>query len=175
MLHLAFPVKNHYVPIHATPSWPMLVFTLVVAVTTGILFGIGPAWMTSHAEPVEALRGANRSVGGRWRFQKALVVAQTAMSLVLLSTAALLGQSLRNLERQRFGFDMAGRYIAWINPRLEDYKPEQLNPLFSQIQERMKVIPAVKSASIALYAPMSGQAWNAGIRVEGCAPELGSI
>jgi putative ABC transport system permease protein len=91
---------------------------------------------------------------------------------VLLSTAALFGQSLRNLEHQNFGFDMNGRYVAWINPKLEDYKPEQLTPLFRQIQERMRAIPGVKSVSTALYAPMSGQAWNAGIRVEG-KPEPG--
>lgn len=172
MLHLAFPYKNNSVPIQVAPSLPMLLFTLAVAAATGILFGIGPAWMTSRAEPVEALRGANRSVGGRPRFQKALVVAQASMSLVLLSTAVLLGQSLRNLEHQNFGFDREGRYVAWINPKLESYKPEQLHPLFQQIQERMEAIPGVKSASIALYAPMSGMAWNAGIRVEG-KPEPG--
>ena len=172
MLHLAFPVKNSDVPIQAAPSLPILFFTLAVAAVTGILFGIGPAWMTSHAEPIEALRGANRSVGGRSRFQKVLVVAQASMSLVLLSTAALLGQSLRNLENQNFGFDRNGRYVAWINPELEDYKPEQLNPLFRKIQNRMEAIPGVKSVSIALYAPMSGLSWNAGIRVEG-KPEPG--
>jgi putative ABC transport system permease protein len=141
MLQLAFPVKNNYVPIQAVPSLPMLFSTLALAAATGILFGIGPAWMTSHAEPIEALRGANRSVGGRSRFQKVRVVAQASMSLVLVSTAALLGQSLRNLEHQNFGFDMNGRYVAWTNSKLGDYKPEQLDPLFRHIQERMGQFP----------------------------------
>ena len=68
-----------------------------------------PAWITSHADPIEALRGANRSVGGNrsWA-QKSLVIAQVAMSLVLLSAAALLGRSLRNLEHQNFGFETRG-------------------------------------------------------------------
>jgi hypothetical protein len=75
-----------------------------------------PAWMTSHAEPVEALRGANREVGGgRHWAQKALVIAQAAVSLVLLSAAAMLGGSLRNLEHQNFGFDPDGRYLVSIN------------------------------------------------------------
>ena len=97
----------------------MLLFTLGISILTGILFGMAPAWMTSHADPVEALRGANRSVGGRrsWA-QKSLVIGQAAMSLVLLSAAALLAQSLRNLEHQNFGFETQGRYIAWINPTL---------------------------------------------------------
>jgi putative ABC transport system permease protein len=74
-----------------------------------MIFGTAPAWMTSHADPVEALRGANRSVGGgRSWAQKSLVIAQAAMSLVLLSAAALLAQSLRNLEHQDFGFETRG-------------------------------------------------------------------
>ena len=111
ILYLAFQIggPNNYVPIDATPSWPVLLFTLGISVLTGVIFGIAPAWMTSHADPVEALRGANRSVGGgRSWAQKSLVIAQAAMSLVLLSAAALLGQSLRNLEHQNFGFETAG-------------------------------------------------------------------
>ena len=65
ILHLAFQIggPNNYVPISATPSLPVLLFTLGISVLTGVIFGIAPAWMTSHADPVEALRGANRSVG----------------------------------------------------------------------------------------------------------------
>ena len=108
-----------------------------------MVFGMAPAWMTSHADPVEALRGANRTVGGgRSLAQKSLVVAQAAMSLVLLSAAALLGQSLRNLEHQNFGFETQGRYIAWINPMLGNYKPEQMEPLFRQIDDRLLRCPA---------------------------------
>ena len=65
ILHLAFQIggPNNYVPISATPSLPVLLFTLGMSVLTGILFGIAPAWMTSHADPIEALRGATV----RWR------------------------------------------------------------------------------------------------------------
>jgi putative ABC transport system permease protein len=176
ILHLAFEIggpMNSYVPIDATPSWPVLLFALGTSVLTGIIFGIAPAWVTSHAEPVEALRGANRSVGGRrsWT-QKSLVVGQTAMSLVLLSAAALLGQSLRNLEHQNFGFETRDRYIAWINPLLSNYKPEQMEPMFREIDDRLRQIPGVRMVAPALYAPMTGDSWNEGIRIEG-RPEPG--
>ncbi len=170
ILHLAFDLNgpNNYVAIAATPSWPVLLFALGISVLTGIIFGIAPAWVTSHAEPVEALRGANRSVGGgRSWTQKSLVIGQTAMSLVLLSAAALLGQSLRNLEHQDFGFDTHGRYIAWINPLLSNYKPEQMEPMFREIDDRLRQIPGVRMAAPALYAPMTGDSWNEGIRIEG--------
>jgi predicted permease len=170
ILYLAFlrGGPNNYVPIDATPSWPVLLFTLGMSLLTGIIFGIAPAWVTSHADPVEALRGANRSRGGghSWA-QKSLVVGQAAMSLVLLSAAALLGQSLRNLEHQNFGFETQGRYIARINPLLGNYKPEQLQPLFRQIDDRLLQIPGVRNVAPALYAPMTGDSWNNGIRIEG--------
>jgi predicted permease len=170
ILHLAFQTggPNNYVPIQATPSFPVLFFTLGVSVLTGIIFGIAPAWMTSHADPVEALRGANRSFGGRraWA-QKSLIIAQAAMSVILLSAAALLGQSLRNLQHQNFGFETQSRYIAWINPDLGNYKPEQLEPLFRQIDDTLRQIPGVRTVAPALYAPMSGDSWNNGVRIEG--------
>jgi putative ABC transport system permease protein len=176
ILYLAFQIggSNNYVPIDASPSWPMLLFALGASLLTGILFGIAPAWVTSHADPVEALRGANRSVGGgtSWA-QKSLVIAQAAVSLVLLSAAALLGRSLRNLEHQDFGFETRGRYIAWINPQLGTYKPEQLEPMFREIDDRLRQIPGVRMAAPALYAPMTGDSWNNGIRVEG-RPEPGA-
>ena len=176
VLHLAFQIggPNNFVPIDAAPSWPVLSFTLAMSVLTGAIFGIVPAWMTSHADPIEALRGANRSVGGNrsWA-QRSLVIAQVAMSLVLLSAAALLGRSLRNLEHQNFGFETDGRYIAWINPMLGNYKPEQLEPMFRKIDDRLSQIPGVRMVAPALYAPMTGDSWNNGIRVEG-RPEPGA-
>ncbi len=175
ILYLAFNHgTNDYVPVNATPSWPVLLFTLAMSLLTGVIFGIAPAWVTSHADPVEALRGANRQVGGgRSWAQKSLIIAQAAMSVVLLSAAALLGQSLRNLEHQEFGFETSGRYIAWINPQLGNYKQEQMEPLFRQIDERLMQIPGVKMVAPSLYAPMTGDSWNDGIRVEG-RPEPGA-
>ena len=170
ILHLAFQNggPNNWVPISAIPSLPVLLFTLGVSVLTGIIFGIAPAWVTSHADPVEALRGASRSVGGggSWA-QRSLVIAQGAVSVVLLSAAALLGQSLRNLQHQNFGFETQGRYLAWINPSLGNYKVEQLEPLFRQVNDRVRQIPGVRMAAAALYGPMSGDSWNEGIRIEG--------
>jgi putative ABC transport system permease protein len=175
ILHLAFQGgPNNYVPIAATPSWPVLLFTLGMSVLTGIVFGIVPAWITSHADPIEALRGASRAVaGGRSWAQKSLVIAQAAMSLVLLSAAALLGQSLRNLQHQNFGFETQGRYLASISSNLANYKPEELEPLFRQVAESLRRIPGVRMVASTLYAPMSGDSWNNGIRVEG-RPEPGA-
>jgi putative ABC transport system permease protein len=170
ILHLAFQNgrPDNFVPVSATPSIPVLLFTVGISFLTGIIFGIAPAWVTSHADPVEALRGINRSLGGgRAWTQKCLVIAQGAVSVVLLSVAALLGQSLRNLQHQNFGFETQGRYLVDINPRLANYKLEQLDPLYVQIRDRLRKVSGVRMVTAALYAPMSGDSWNEGIRVEG--------
>jgi predicted permease len=168
VLHLAFTGPNTYVPIEASPSTPVLLFALGVSLLTGILFGIVPAWLTSHAEPVEALRGSNRSVrqGASWP-QKILVVMQAAVSLVLLSAAVLLSQSLRNLQHQNFGFDINNRFLADIDIRQAGYLPDQYDLLNHRILERLSEIPGVKGVTGMTYAPMSGDSWNDGIRIQG--------
>ena len=164
IVYLAFHALENatWIPVQASPSTSVLLFALGVSMLTGALFGIVPAWMTSRADPAEALRGANRAVGGGQHWvQKALVIAQAAVSLVLLSAAAMLGGSLRNLEHQDFGFNADGRYLVYINPMLSNYKQEQLVPLFRRIQERLSAIPGVRSVSSATYAPLSGDQWGA--------------
>ena len=176
ILYLAFHMmqRSNWIPVQATPSTLVLLFALGVSVLTGAVFGMMPAWMTSQAEPVEALRGANREVaGGGHGAQKALVIAQAAVSLVLLSAAAMLGDSLRNLEHQNFGFDPDGRYLVSLgSPMLANYKQEQLVPLYRQIQDRFSAIPGVRSVSAATYAPMSGNQNGHDIRIQG-KPEPG--
>jgi predicted permease len=176
ILYLAFHTSGgpaQYIPVDASPSGSVLLFTLAISILTGMLFGIAPAWMTSHVDPAEALRGSGRSVRGGGSFaQRSLVIAQAAMSLVLLSSAALLSQSLRNLEHQNFGFQTDARYLVSINPSLSSYKPEQMEPLFRRIDDRLLRIPGVRMAAPALYAPMSGDSWNEGIRIAG-RPEPG--
>jgi putative ABC transport system permease protein len=170
ILSLAFSGADRTVPVGAAPSAPVLLFALGISLVTGVVFGIAPAWMTSHAEPIEALRGANRSVGGARGVtagaQKTLVIVQVAVSLVLLSAAAMLGQSLRNREHQNFGFDAHGRYLISIDAKLSNYKPEELSSLFQEIEEHVHAIPGVRMVSSALHAPMTGY-WTRDIRIEG--------
>ena len=159
----------------ATPSTPVLLFAVGVALLTGVIFGVAPAWMTSHAEPVEAMRGANREVGGgRHWAQKALVIAQAAVSLVLLSAAAMLGGSLRNLEHQNFGFDPDGRYLVSINsPKLSNISRNNWSRFSREIEDRLSAIPGVRDVSAATYAPMTDGQWSHDIRIQG-KPEPGA-
>jgi predicted permease len=169
ILHLAF--QKEYVPIPAAPSLPVLGFTFALALLTGILFGVAPAWMTATADPADALRGANRSTGeSRAWTQKSLVVAQAALSLVLLCAAGLLTQSLLNMQHQRYGFETANRYIAHLGLQLAGYKPTQLSPLYHQLHDTMAAIPGVTQVSFSMYSPMEGDNWGETVYIEGQAP-----
>ncbi|MBZ5523120.1 MAG: ABC transporter permease [Acidobacteriia bacterium] len=170
ILTLAF--GNEYVPIHATPSLPVLAFAFGVSLLTGILFGIAPAWMTANIHPIEAMRGANRSTGrnAAWG-QKSLVVAQAALSLSLLCAAGLLIRSLDNVRHQSFGFDTTSRYILNINPQIAGYKPAQLEALYRQLHDSLSAIPGVQQMSFSLYSPMDGDHnWGAKVFIEGQPP-----
>ncbi|MBO0911668.1 MAG: ABC transporter permease, partial [Acidobacteria bacterium] len=110
-LILRMVAGKSYLPIQAAPSLAVLGFAFAVSLFTGVVFGVAPAWMTARADPMDALRGTNRSVrhSGLWT-QKILVVLQAAISLALLSAAALLIRSLSNMQHQRFGFETQNRY-----------------------------------------------------------------
>jgi predicted permease len=170
ILVLAF--GNEYVPIHATPSLPVLAFASGASLLSALLFGIAPAWMTANTNPIEAMRGSSRSTGGRntaWG-QKSLVVAQVALSLSLLAASGLLIRSLDNMRRQNFGFDTANRYILNINPQMAGYKPAQLPALYRQIQDTLSKVPGVE-LSFSLYTPMDGEHnWGDKVFIEGEAP-----
>ena len=169
ILRLAF--QDTYVAIHASPSLPVLAFTFTVSLLTGILFGVAPAWITANAAPADALRGAGRSTGrgGGWT-QKSLVIAQAALSLVLLSAAGLLTQSLRNMQGQKFGFETPNRYIVHIDPQMAGYKPAQIQALFRQLHDSLAAIPGIAQVSFSLYTPMEGDNWGETVYIEGQAP-----
>jgi len=163
---------SHFVPISATPSIPVLGFAFLLSLVTGIVFGVAPAWITSHSNPSEALRGAGRSTRDRGSLaRRSLVVLQVALSTVLLIGAGLLTQSLRNLENQNFGFEPEGRVIVRMNANLNGYKPERLYSLYQQIEQRLERIPGVISASYSIYSPMRGDNWSYNIAIEGHPPD----
>jgi predicted permease len=167
ILNLAFPEATQ-MPIQASPSPVILGFAILLSLITGVIFGIVPAWISSHADPAEALRGLNRSTGDRSLLpQKALIVLQGALSLVLLVGAGLMTQTLRNLERQNFGITTANRYVIHIDPMGAGYNLETIGPVNQRIEDEFKALPGVKSAGLALYSTLEGNNWGESVFVEG--------
>lgn len=162
----------HYIPISPTPSLPVLGFAFLLSLVTGVIFGVAPAWITSHADPAEALRGTGRATRDRSSLpRRALVALQVALSTVLLIGAGLLTTSLRNLENQKFGFETQGRLMVRLDPSLAGYTEDKLYGLYQQLEQRLPQIPGVMSAAFSLYSPMRGDNWSSGIHIEGRAED----
>jgi predicted permease len=146
----------HFVPIQAAPSLPVLGFALGLSLITGLIFGTAPAWLNSRANPAEALRGANRSTRDRSSLpQKALVVVQATLSIVLLAGAGLLTRSLQKMEHQNFGFETDHRLNIGVNAPLSSYSPAKLDAIYRELQDRLSHIPGVERAALALYTPFT--------------------
>jgi predicted permease len=142
------------VPIDATPSLPVLAFAFGLSLLTGVLFGTAPAWFTSHGNPADALRGANRSTrDSATTPQKILVIVQATLSIVLLAGAGLLTRSLSNLEHQDFGFATDHRISIVMNNPPPSYTEPQVDALYRVMQARLAQIPGVERAALALYTP----------------------
>jgi predicted permease len=160
ILALAFPDARN-MPIDASPSLMVLGFAFLVSLLTGIVFGTAPAWLSSHAQPAEALRGVNRATRDRSSIpQKALVVLQAALSVVLIAGAILMSRSLANLENQKFGVATANRYVMHFDPSGAGYSIDRLPPLFRQIEDRFSSQPGVSHVGMGLYSPLEGDNWG---------------
>jgi predicted permease len=160
ILALAFP-DAHNLAISATPSWPVLGFAFAVSLLTGILFGAGPAWLSAHAQPAEALRGVNRATRDRASLpQKMLVIFQAALSVVLLAGAILMTKSLANLENQKFGVATANRYVLHFDPAGAGYSGDRLPGLYRQIEDRFSALPGVTNIGMGMYSPLEGDNWG---------------
>jgi macrolide transport system ATP-binding/permease protein len=173
LLALAFGNAQR-LPVDPSPSLPVLGFACALALVTGVLFGIAPAWITSHTDPVDALRTGMRTTGsGASLVQRSLVVLQAGLSLVLLTGAGLFSQSLNKLQHSNLRLDSRNRYIVHINPHGAGYSQTQLESLYRTIEERFHSIPGVKNVGITLYTPMEDNNWGNSIQVQG-QPDLHS-
>ncbi len=148
-------------PFADSPSLPVLLFALAVAVLAGVVFACAPAWITSHFDPIEALRGASRTAGDATAWpQKALVVLQAALSLALLSTAGLLTLSLRALENQDLHLATSGRLIVHINTVAAGYDLPKVEALERRLDSEVRHQPGVLELGYAKYSPLSHDAWH---------------
>ena len=161
ILALAFP-DARYMPIDASSVAARARLCLSgFACSPACCSASAPAWLSSHAQPADALRGANRSTRDRSSLpQKALVVFQAALSVVLLAAAILMTKSLAKLEHQNFGVATANRYVLHFDPAGAGYTAERVPALYRQIEDRFSALPGVVSFSMAMYSPLEGDNWG---------------
>lgn len=161
-------------PLDVKPDTTVLLFTLGISVVSGVLFGIAPALRATKIDLTTALKEKSaRGRKSRFNLGSALVVAQVAVSLVLLVGAGLFARSLINLQQEDLGFNRENVLLASVDMRLAGYKADQLSGVYRQLYDRLNSLPNVQSATIASYSPMAGTSRNSTITVRGYTPAKG--
>ena len=169
LLALAFH-SSHFLPISTAPSLVVLAFAFGLALVTGIIFGVAPAWLATRTDPAEALRGSGRGTRDRSSFaRKALLVAQATLSVVLVAGATMLGRSLNKLEHQDFGYQIQARMEVSINNLPTTYTQPRLAALYRQLEEQLNRLPGVQGSGLAMYNPLTDN-WGELIMVAGHPP-----
>ncbi len=136
----------------------VLVFTLLVVALTTALFGLAPALTASRTSPAGALKEEGRTgTGGpaKHRLLNGLVVAQVAISLLLLICSGLSLRSVMHAYRVQPGFDAHNAVTATFLPTIIGYKPEQATAFYRNLEERVKALPGVVDAGYASNLPLS--------------------
>ena len=157
-------------------DWRVLAFTIGVTFATGILFGLAPARSGARAELTAGLKENELYVGGgarasrRLRLGDALVMAQVALSVVVLTGAGLLVRTLHNLHELNPGFDTRNILLFGINPIIAGYKDEQSAQLYSDLRERFASLPGVVSVSYSEETLVSGGWSGDDVHLDGAPP-----
>ncbi len=144
------------------PDWRVLAFTAAVAVATALIFGTVPALRGTRVEPNEALKAQGRSIIGesRFGFGSALVVAQVALSLVLVVGGGLFVQSFARLGSVRLGYDPNPILIADISSSRSTVKPEGRPALFERVRQSVLGVPGVQQAAASVITPITNSSWD---------------
>ncbi|HEV2689265.1 MAG TPA: ABC transporter permease, partial [Bryobacteraceae bacterium] len=155
---MASAQPHQHVEIEVTPDLNLLLFTAGIAVLTGLLFGLAPAWYAFRSAPASHLRQSGRD-GDTWLwrlFGKALVSAQVALSIFLVTGAAVFLSHLSRLRNFDLGFRSDHVLMMTLDPTRSGYKREQLAAPYQELLARLESIPGVRSVSISGCTPIQG-------------------
>jgi predicted permease len=147
------------IPLHLVPDVRVLIFSVVVTMATGLLFGLAPALQSAHIDPASVLKASAPSISGqegRWSLRKILVAAQVALSLVLLVGAGMFLRTLENYSRLNPGFDRDHLLSVHLDTHLANYQTADFPSLYRELIDRMEAIPGVRSADVATCSLVSG-------------------
>jgi putative ABC transport system permease protein len=151
-------------------SLPVLLFAAAVALVSGILFGVAPACRATHVELVTTLKEQSGGLGSgvtHAALRKGLVIAQVALTLLLVTVAGGFVRSLYNLQHVDLGLQPSNVLQFSVAPELNGYSNDRSLDFFRRLEERIAVIPGVRSLSGVVEPLMSGADRGANVTVEG--------
>jgi len=164
------------IPLDVRLDSRVLIFTLSIAVLTGTLFGLVPALRAARLDLNSILKGTSRGITGgssqtgRVPVAKILVVAQVALSLVLLVVAGLFLRSFKNLAKVQLGYDSDHLLYFGVSPLSYGYKGPEVAQVFQEMIDRLNALPGVQGTTLMENGLFGGGDSNSDIAVEGTKP-----
>jgi predicted permease len=153
MILLMASPGSEALPIYLTPNVRVLGFTIVVSLLSALIFGTAPALRAARIEPNSSLKGGKgeAQAASRSRFVKALVVAQVALSLLLLVGAGLFVRTLINLQSLPSGYNQKNVLLISTDVTPTGYQGVQRSVLLREVEEKVKAVPGVQAASFSMF------------------------
>lgn len=175
-LLLAFrPPLDFPLVMEVSVNWRVMLFALAISVFTGAVFGLAPALQSTRPALVSALKDTAAQSGyHRTRFRNGLVVAQLALSLVLLIAAGLVAKALQRLQTMNPGFEISNTLSMSFDLGLQGYEKEKGQQFYREVVHRIQSLPGVRSASLISSLPLSLNYNSNYIYVEGQPAERGA-
>ena len=167
-LHLPVPVP---LAVAIGVDWRVLLFAFALSVLSGLLLGVAPAWAASRPLLANALKGEDALArpGRRISLRNFLVVAQVAMSVVLLSITGLFLRSMQSAAKIDIGFRSKGLLLMSVDPRVHGYTAPRTVEFLSQLQQRAAALPGVLSAVATDRTPLSNTTRSEDLHIAGVA------
>jgi predicted permease len=170
------PFDTFTATISADPDWRILAFTAAVCLACGIAFGLAPAWQTTRPDLAATMKqqaGGVISGTSHVMVRKGLVVAQVALSLLLLAGAGLFLRSLDNLRRVDLGFRADHLTSFSIHPSLNGYSAQRSMGFFHALQERLATLPGVRAVAVTQTPVLANVNWASSVVIPGYQPKEG--
>jgi putative ABC transport system permease protein len=163
-----FSAGPYAIALDLAPDARVLAFTAGVTIMASVLFGLIPAHRATHAEPIESLKEQPLSVGGtRLRLASGFVIAQVALSLVLVVSGGLLIRTYSNLVTMDLGFDPSRMLVIDLTALKADTPPAKRLIVFDEVRRAVAAVPGVAGAAIADVTPVTGAAMVGDVEVSG--------
>lgn len=175
LLNAFVPSDSQGLRISAAPDLRILLFTFLLTLATGLMFGLLPALRSTKTDLAPTLKDLAGSVvgGGNVMVRKILVCAQVMLSLVLLMGAGLFLKSLNNLRNLGPGFPVE-RLIGFnLNPALAGYSAERAKQFYQSLADNIRAVPGVESVGLAAVRILKNNEWDNWMTIEGYTPRPG--
>jgi putative ABC transport system permease protein len=174
--HVLIPRQFQFLDLQATMSGRVLVWSLTLCLAAGVLVAIAPVFQASRTDPQDALKADGRAGAGRSgsRLRSALVVAEIALSVLLLLGAGVLLRSFMNIQRVDPGFDPRGVLTMRLTLARDRYPDAAANAFFDRLVERVGAIPGVRGVSASSQFPPQ-ETFSTAFTVDGMTPPADRI